>query len=339
MPRDAKPPACLFYWKDWIASTRELGALGRGVYIDMLALCWENGSVPDDATAVSTAVGAAVDQVLALWPLLRRKFEADPTESGRLINLRLEEERSKQSTFRELQAAKGRASGAARANRGSTAAQPSLEPKSNIAFASAFASKEDLPERGALGAGDGGDGDAAAPDAPGNEGDVTTPATPARRAARVRRTTPKPESPPLPFRAADALAEVAKHAPGRFAAPATISTGHAIQVEKAIRSYPRIEQWRELGRWLEQGNDGRRGIVLVKTIAADALGWFAHVEPWCKAGRKPAVQQLPFRNGNDTTAALAPGARETFVPPKPPTGEIPAEARAQLDRMRGGPPT
>lgn len=87
-----KPPACLFYWKDWLIDTRELGPYGRGVYIDMLALCWENGSIADDPATVGYAVGAQIsDLPLAAveprlqpghtpWLPLRQKFSAKPVE-------------------------------------------------------------------------------------------------------------------------------------------------------------------------------------------------------------------------------------------------------------------
>jgi len=141
-----KPPSFPFYAKDWLADTRELGVYGRGILIDLIALCWENGSVTDDATTVAAAVGADEKQLLKLrsngstiWDQIRAKFSTDSAMPGRLLNPRLEVERAGQIAYREEQSVKGKLSAAKRArekeaqrfNRGSTVVQPDGQPKSN----------------------------------------------------------------------------------------------------------------------------------------------------------------------------------------------------------------
>jgi hypothetical protein len=151
-----KPPAFQFYGKDWLARTRELGPYGRGVHIDMMVLCWETGSVPDDPVEVANAVGGDPVQVAAIWTKLRPKYTnsaasvatavADRLLSGsdlvgteeataraeivdremnrlgdagpgRLFNVRIEEERASQASYRALQSQKGRASAEAKKDR------------------------------------------------------------------------------------------------------------------------------------------------------------------------------------------------------------------------------
>lgn len=145
----AKPPAFPFYAKDWLADTRELGAVGRGVLIDMIALCWENGSVPDDPTEVACLVGTEIQPLLkvrpsggTVWQRIRGKFSTDPQNPGRLLNNRLEIERAGQVAYREEQSVKGKRSAAKRAkdaaqqrfNNGSTTVQPDAQPKVNSAL-------------------------------------------------------------------------------------------------------------------------------------------------------------------------------------------------------------
>lgn len=158
------PPAFQFYAKDWLIDTRELGPYGRGVLVDMIVLCWENGSIADDPTVVATAVGADGKQVARLWPALRVKFGTDPVRPGRLFNMRLEVEREKQSENRQKQSNKGKASAQARARAkvaeaftaASTAVttvvqpqcQPTPQPKVNSAICdlrSAVLPSEDPP--------------------------------------------------------------------------------------------------------------------------------------------------------------------------------------------------
>lgn len=101
-----------------------------GAYILLLCHQWNRGSIPvEPERQQNVAKGPVSPHVLA-------KFQICP--DGMLRNERLEQERSKQETYREKQRQKGLASGAARAkntqpnnNHGSTTVQPSGEPKGN----------------------------------------------------------------------------------------------------------------------------------------------------------------------------------------------------------------
>lgn len=56
----------------------------RGVYIDMLAVMWMHGPLPDDKDAVSDLVGCDIDE--GDWSIVRKKFFSD---GGKLLNERL----------------------------------------------------------------------------------------------------------------------------------------------------------------------------------------------------------------------------------------------------------
>lgn len=103
----AAPPAFQFYARDWYASTRMLGVYGRGIYIDLLALEWENGPLDDDPESIAELVGADPEQVRRLWPKLRAKFTDEGAPFGKMINRRLEEVRSKQAAAHESRVLNG----------------------------------------------------------------------------------------------------------------------------------------------------------------------------------------------------------------------------------------
>lgn len=250
-----KPPAFQFYAKDWIADTRELGPFGRGVLIDLIAFCWENGHVPDNPTGVSTVVGTTVEQVEAVWPMLVLKFTTEGAPVGRMLNRRLEAERAKQLAYRTQQSAKGIASGESRRrnsgmNNGSTGVEPKHEPNTNSASASASAKERDLRSPTAC--------------------------------------APPPKQPPLPFRAAAALAYIGEASKGRAIPPKRLAGGKAIALEKTIRDYPDAASWRTFGAWLGAGGEAWRGQIAPGTVISLAGELMETALAWDREGR-PAI--------------------------------------------------
>lgn len=84
--------------KDWRGSraVQRMSFSERGVYFDMMLEQWDHGPLPDDPQQVADAI-ASTDthqaEVLAAWPVVRRKFvEVAP---GRIQNQRLERARQK----------------------------------------------------------------------------------------------------------------------------------------------------------------------------------------------------------------------------------------------------
>ena len=112
------PPAWQFYGRDFFVATRTLGAFGRGIYIDLLILEWENGPIDDDPEAVAKLCGEDLALVTHIWPLLRAKFTDEGAPPGKMINRRLEEVRQKQ-----------RVAHAARVSSGKAGAQKKYGPK------------------------------------------------------------------------------------------------------------------------------------------------------------------------------------------------------------------
>ena len=128
-------PAFQFYHRDF--KTDPLVELmsfeQRGIYVWLLCSCWEAGSIPDDVAGLARICGLTYKAMLRLWPGIAPCFTS--SGSGRLVQKRLEQERARQSDFREAQRLKGLASGRARrdddANPGSTPVEPRLNPEAN----------------------------------------------------------------------------------------------------------------------------------------------------------------------------------------------------------------
>jgi uncharacterized protein YdaU (DUF1376 family) len=113
-----KSPAFQFYPDDFIGGTCDMSTKEVGAFIRLLCFQWSKGKIPSDEKKLSRIAGCNVTlDVLAKFP------------DG--MNQRLEDERVKQGEYRAKQSAKGQLSALARANRGSTVVQPSVEPQGN----------------------------------------------------------------------------------------------------------------------------------------------------------------------------------------------------------------
>jgi uncharacterized protein YdaU (DUF1376 family) len=147
-------PAFQFYARDWLADSDviAMSCAERGAYINLLAACWLEGSLPTDDGALRRIAGADSEEWEQLWTIVARRFQV---RDGRYCNRRLDEERAKQRRFKRLQSDKGKRSAAIRlqpdVNRSSTEAQPDTQPKVNSASASssAFASSKEQEGIGA----------------------------------------------------------------------------------------------------------------------------------------------------------------------------------------------
>lgn len=113
-----KAPAFQFYADDFIGGTVDFTAQEVGCYVRLLCYQWGNGSVPESHQKLKRICGSRVsDSVLSKFP------------NG--VNPRLQQERLKQESYREKQAASGRASAQARFNHRSTTVQPTHQPNVN----------------------------------------------------------------------------------------------------------------------------------------------------------------------------------------------------------------
>ncbi len=284
-------PAFQFYAKDWLIDTRELGPYGRGVLVDMIALCWENGSIADDAEKVAGSVGADPKIVRRLWPDLRSKFGTLSDQPGRLFNMRLEVEREKQAEHSAKQSVKGTKSAEARArakvqqrfNRGSTvvaaAVQPEGQPEPNrnstlrIASASAVGSKEPTSK-------------IAAPVGP-------PPHEPAEDDEPADLAAPKRQA---------YLDAIASASSGRFVASKP-TKGGVFKVDAARKRPNALDEAKRIGQWLASGGDAWRGTLDGRHVGPDLDAWIAQSSAWETAGRKSAVSTGAPRPGRITGPA------------------------------------
>ena len=119
----SQPPAFQFYAADFLsdANVASMTYEERGVYITLLCYCWNEGSIPCRIADLRRLLRIDARRFAAVWPAVQRCFSES---NGRLTQIRLERERAKQAEFRLIQAEKGRASGRARSNPGSTGVQP-----------------------------------------------------------------------------------------------------------------------------------------------------------------------------------------------------------------------
>lgn len=101
--KSTHPPAFQFYTADFLSSPKviAMSMTERGIYITLLAVCWQDSGLPTDMAALARLVGMKTKQFERLWPHnLGRCFVE---RGGKFINLRLESERKKQREFRERQ--------------------------------------------------------------------------------------------------------------------------------------------------------------------------------------------------------------------------------------------
>jgi uncharacterized protein YdaU (DUF1376 family) len=88
-----KPPSFDFFPDDFLGGTYHLEAEAVGIYVRLLCFQWSNGSIPEEENQLARIAG--VDAVALRRHMLTLMTKFDRTESGALINQRLEDERQK----------------------------------------------------------------------------------------------------------------------------------------------------------------------------------------------------------------------------------------------------
>lgn len=111
-----KSPAFQFYPADYLADERVvlMTLEEEGVYVRLLCYCWIHGSIPSDETALQAIIGKPVNGGSTTLRRVVQAFANHATENGRLVNPRLEKERTKQAEWRAKSSEGGRRSGEAR---------------------------------------------------------------------------------------------------------------------------------------------------------------------------------------------------------------------------------
>lgn len=134
-----KPPAFQFYVKDWLASERVslMSGCAEGLYVRLLALCWDNGSLPADEAILKTLAPKHRRCWAKCWPQVRPSFEK---RGARLVHLKLAKQ---QKRLRELSATRAEAGtkGAQVRSKSQAIAKQVLSPAVAVASAVAVAPK------------------------------------------------------------------------------------------------------------------------------------------------------------------------------------------------------
>lgn len=84
------------YVGSWLAASRKMPLAARGAYVDLLALAWEEGSIPADSRELACFLGISLTEFEEVWRTLRSKWVQHPDNPARLVNERQESVRSEQ---------------------------------------------------------------------------------------------------------------------------------------------------------------------------------------------------------------------------------------------------
>lgn len=119
-----KAPAFQFYPKDFLTDERVVLMTNTeiGLYVRLLCFCWLEGTLPLETERLAKMARMPLKQFTKLWEqsIVRECFQV--LEDGRLHHKRLDEERSKQTTFHRRQSDRGKAGASARWGAGAAGA-------------------------------------------------------------------------------------------------------------------------------------------------------------------------------------------------------------------------
>lgn len=113
-----KPPAFQFYTRDWLSSSavRTMGLAARGAYIDLLAIQWQDGFIPDDDQEIARMLGCTPRQWNTVRDRVLARFERRPLsdtivttiehDHDTFVNKRLHDQRAA-TTRQRLKSVKG----------------------------------------------------------------------------------------------------------------------------------------------------------------------------------------------------------------------------------------
>jgi uncharacterized protein YdaU (DUF1376 family) len=98
-----KAPAFQFYPKDFLSDSNVVGMSmqERGVYITLLCICWQDGSISADPAQLARKCATPLRAFQKLWPAVEKCFRK--VAAGRMVHPRLDRERQKQVDYRQRQ--------------------------------------------------------------------------------------------------------------------------------------------------------------------------------------------------------------------------------------------
>lgn len=100
--------AFLFWARDWLTDENVvlMSPAAKGVYVDLLCHCWLEGSIPACSEHLQRIARIDAHAFAAVWRELEPRFAPHPTQDGRLVNRRMDEERAKADERRKSRSEK-----------------------------------------------------------------------------------------------------------------------------------------------------------------------------------------------------------------------------------------
>lgn len=104
-------PYFKWYWRDWRSNRRvqRMHYIARGFYRELLDEQWSEGSLPNDLDEIADICGCPIAVMQEYWPEIEPCFVE--TEDGRLLNEKMENQRTENDAKRVKQADAGRKGG------------------------------------------------------------------------------------------------------------------------------------------------------------------------------------------------------------------------------------
>ena len=143
-------PAFQFYVRDWLgnANVRAMTPEARGVYMDLLCYCWQEGHISSDVPTLSRLSGLPLARFRRVWAEIAPRFQLN---GNGYRHARLDKERQVQEAHRLRQSERGRKGALAlqRKHASSTLeAQQTGQPEAGSSSASAVQEPPNPPLRG-----------------------------------------------------------------------------------------------------------------------------------------------------------------------------------------------
>jgi hypothetical protein len=100
-------------WQSSDTRTR-LDAAGRGIFRELLDLCYVHGSIPKDEGLRATKAGCTLDELRRVWPIIGRHFHAHKSDRTLLVNDEINSFRYTFSRYISAQKLRGKRGGEAK---------------------------------------------------------------------------------------------------------------------------------------------------------------------------------------------------------------------------------
>lgn len=118
-------PYYRWFWQDWRANrnVQRMTYVERGLYRELLDECWAEGFIPTDLQVLADICDCPIDVMEDAWPRLEKCFDMD--SDGKMVNTRLNIERTEKDSERVKRSEAGRKGGIAKTKTTESEAQES----------------------------------------------------------------------------------------------------------------------------------------------------------------------------------------------------------------------